>query len=182
IGAFKRLIKATVPLVMIVTEIALLRHCRIKPKHGKHDTQLHHHAHGGAPPGITPLPKQMNDWSSDRFLTRSDWNPLPVGSTRRLKDHFSGLLTRVEIGHIPKVSGLKGCGQKREPLSWSRFGEGGQCLHGAPRLHHAARRRDRLAVSSARAAGRVDAAHWRLELGRDDGRRELAAGPWSRKV
>jgi hypothetical protein len=90
---------------MIVTEIALLRHCRIQPKHGKHDTQLHHHAHGGAPPGITPLPKQMNDWSSDRFLTRSDWNPLPVGSTWRLKDHFSGLLTRVEIGHIRKVSG-----------------------------------------------------------------------------
>src|SRR5262249_21572487 len=31
----------------------------------------------------------------------------------------------VEIGHIRKVSGLKGCVHRREPLSWSRFGKEG---------------------------------------------------------
>jgi hypothetical protein len=35
IGAFERLIRAMVPLFMIVTEIAFLRHCRIRPEHRK---------------------------------------------------------------------------------------------------------------------------------------------------
>src|SRR5262249_60686125 len=47
-----------VPLVMIVAEIAFLRHCRIKPKHRKHNTQLHDEAHGGIPSQINPLPEQ----------------------------------------------------------------------------------------------------------------------------
>jgi hypothetical protein len=47
-----------VPLVMIVAEIAFLRHRRIKPKHRKHNTQLHDEAHGGAPPETTSLPSK----------------------------------------------------------------------------------------------------------------------------
>jgi hypothetical protein len=55
---------------MVVAPIAFLRHRRIKPKNRKHGTQLHDEAHGGAPPEMTSFPSKMNDWPSDRFLTR----------------------------------------------------------------------------------------------------------------
>jgi hypothetical protein len=52
------LVKAVVPLVMVVAQIAFLRHCRIKPKNRKHNTQLHDEAHGEAPPEMTLLPSK----------------------------------------------------------------------------------------------------------------------------
>jgi hypothetical protein len=45
-----------VPLVMIMAEIAFLGHCRIKPKHFKHNTQRHDEVHGGVPPQMTLPP------------------------------------------------------------------------------------------------------------------------------
>src|SRR5262249_12036893 len=48
IGALERLVKATVPLVMVVTEIAFLCHCSVTPKCRKHNTQPHDEAHLGS--------------------------------------------------------------------------------------------------------------------------------------
>src|SRR5262245_50324376 len=56
IGAQERLVKAAVPLVMIVAEVAFLRRCRIEPEHHKHNTRSYDEAHGGAPPD-DPAPK-----------------------------------------------------------------------------------------------------------------------------
>jgi hypothetical protein len=43
---------------MIVTEIAFLRHCRIKPEHRKRNSQPHSEAHCGDPPETIPLPNK----------------------------------------------------------------------------------------------------------------------------
>src|SRR5262245_18138684 len=43
----ERLVKAAVPLVMIVAEIAFLRRCRIEPEHHKHNTPSYDETHGG---------------------------------------------------------------------------------------------------------------------------------------
>jgi hypothetical protein len=85
---------------MVVAPIAFLRHRRIKPKNRKHGTQLHDEAHDGAPPEMTSFPSKMNDWPSDRFLTRG---LIGIhGQLDRLENRgvISGLSTRVEIGHM----------------------------------------------------------------------------------
>jgi hypothetical protein len=43
---------------MIVTEIAFLRHCCIKPEHRKRNSQPHSEAHGGVLLKTTPLPSK----------------------------------------------------------------------------------------------------------------------------
>src|SRR5262249_2549728 len=58
IGALERLVKATMPLVMIVTEIAFLCHCSVTPKCRKHNTQRHDEVHAGVPPQMCALPSK----------------------------------------------------------------------------------------------------------------------------
>jgi hypothetical protein len=54
-----------VPLFMIVTEIAFLRHCRIKPEHRKRNSQPHSEAHGGV------LLKQPRSQANERLAVGS---------------------------------------------------------------------------------------------------------------
>src|SRR5262249_6893628 len=91
------------PLVVVLAEMTVLRHCRTKPKRRNYRAKLHKEAHGWSPFRDEPAPGQINNRPSDRFLrdSRSVGMMKTMSATALLRRRRSAQFESGSAPHFP---------------------------------------------------------------------------------